>query len=416
VEWALLALALVLRLGLVTQATWLPVSDTRDYHELARSLASGRGYAQVYEGERPEYRGLTFQAFRMPGYSAFLASLYSLFGWDPMVGYLANVACELATQLLVLALGRRLLDPVASVAAQALMATHVVWTPSLMTESLFTLLFTALVLMVVAGRVAVSPGGAARFGVLLALAVFVRPIAVAALPAAWLQAWRARPRHRRAALLLLLVAPLGLGLGAWTIRNHQRLGAPVVLTTNLGAHNAPFFGIDRARVVEAARRRGLNEVGINDALLAEIRRAVAGSPAWAALLYARRAIALFSLGRPWEVRALLATRTFAPPAGSAAANRAYGLLLFQYYATYLAALAGAILLARERRSLGGVWTILTSYVLAHAVVSDGNFRLAAPLYPVLCLFAGHAIAALLARYRARAPGWPVRLTPPGARA
>jgi hypothetical protein len=48
VEWALLVLALVLRLGLVTQATWLPVSDTRDYHDLARSLTSGQGYVQVY--------------------------------------------------------------------------------------------------------------------------------------------------------------------------------------------------------------------------------------------------------------------------------------------------------------------------------------------------------------------------------
>ena len=403
VEWALLALALALRLGLVTQATWLPVSDTRDYHELAQSLASGRGYVQAYEGERPEYRGLTFQAFRMPGYPAFLAGLYSLFGWDPMVGYFANVACELATQVLLLALGRRLLGPVAGVAAQALMATHVVWTPSLMTESLFTLLFTALVLMVVAGRVAGSPGGAARVGILLALAVFVRPIALAALPAAWLQAWRARPRHRRAALLLLLVAPLGLGLGAWTIRNHQRLGAPVVLTTNLGAHNAPFFGIDRARVVEDARRRGLNEVGINEALLAEIGRAVAGSPGWAAALYVRRVVDLFSLGRPWEVRALLATRTFAPPAGSTVAERLYGALLFQYYLTYPLALAGAILLARTRQPLGGVWTILASYVLAHAVVSDGNFRLASPLYPLFCLFAGHAVAEGLA-WRQGKPG------------
>ena len=410
VEWALLALALVLRLGLVTQATWLPVSDTRDYHDLARNLAAGRGYVQLYEGERPEYRGLTFQAFRMPGYSAFLAAIYSIFGWDSLVGYAANVVCELATQLLVLGLGRRLLDPVASVAAQALVAIHVVWAPSLMTESLFTLLFTALVLLVVVGRATASPGGAAKFGLLLAAAVFVRPIAVAALPAACVQAWRAEPRRRRAALVLLLVLPLGLALTAWTVRNHQRLGRTVVLTTNLGAHNAPFFGIDRARVVEDARRRGLGEAGINDALLDEIGRTVAGSPAWAVGLYARRVVDLFSLGRPWEVRALLATRTFAPPAGSALAHGLYGALLFQYYLTYPLALAGAILLARERRPLRGVWAILASYALLHAVVSDGNFRLAAPLYPLLCLFAGHAIAWLLARRR------PVRLTPPGARA
>ena len=76
----------------------------------------------------------------------------------------------------------------------------------------------------------------------------------------------------------------------------------------------------------------------------------------------------------------------------------YGALLFQYYLTYPLALAGAILLARERRPLrrrvGASWRATS---LAHAVVSDGNFRLAAPLYPLLCLFAGHAIARLGSR-------------------
>jgi hypothetical protein len=179
----------------------------------------------------------------------------------------------------------------------------------------------------------------------------------------------------------------------------------VVLTTNLGAHNAPFFGIDRARVVEDARRRGLNEAGINAALLAEIGKAVAETPGWAAILYARRVVDLFSLGRPWEVRALLATRTFAPPAGSRLAQGVYGALLFQYYLTYPLALAGAVLMAREGRPLHGAGTILVTYVLTHALVSDGNFRLAAPLYPLVCLFAGHAIAMLVARYRVTtAPG------------
>ena len=356
----------------------------------------------------------------MPGYAAFLAAIYSVFGWDPLVGFAANVACELATQLLVLCLGRRLLDPLASLAAQALVATHVVWTPSLMTESLFTFLFTALTLMVVLGKTTASARGAAGFGLLLTFAVFVRPIAIAALPAACFQAWRARPHGCRALLVLLIVAPLGLGLAAWTIRNDQRLGTPVILTTSLGAHNAPFFGIDRARVVEEARRQGLNEAGINDALLDEIGRTVARAPAWAAVLYARRAVDLFSLGRPWEVRALLASRTFAPPAGSALAHRVYGALLFQYYLTYPLALAGAILLARERRPLGGVWTILASYVLVHAVVSDGNFRLAAPLYPLFCLFAGQAVTWILAPRRSR-PGPQAarpmeRLTPPRPRA
>jgi hypothetical protein len=399
-EWALLALAALLRFWLVSQATWLPVSDTRDYHELARSLASGEGYVQVYEGGRPEYQGFAFHAFRMPGYPAFLAALYSVFGWNPVAGYAANVVSELATQVLLLVLGRRLLGPVAAVAAQALFATHVVWTPSLMTESLFTLLFTALVLMTVLRRAAASPDKAAWFGLLLSMALFVRPIAVSVLPVALARLARARPARRGVLLAVLVLLPSVLGLAVWTARNYQRLGSVVVLTTNLGTHNAPFFGIDRARVVERGRAQGRNEAEINATLISEIGRIVLQSPVWAAGLYARRAIDLFSLGRPWEVRHLLATRTYAPPAGSPGAYRAYRALLFQYYVTYPLALAGALLLARERRPLRGVWAILVSYVLIHALVSDGNFRLAAPLYPLLCLFAGHAIARLGTRY-----GW-----------
>jgi hypothetical protein len=393
----LLALALLLRLWLVAHATWLPVSDTRDYHDLARSLASGQGYVQVYEGGRAEYRGLVFHAFRMPGYPAFLAALYSLLGWNPMVGYVANVGCELLTQLLLLALGRQLLGPAGTLAAQALFATHVVWTASLMTESLFTLLFTALVLSLVRGRATATPGGAAGFGLLLTAALFVRPIAAAVLPVSLARTLRVRPARRAALLAALILAPGVLGLGAWAARNHQHLGSVVILTTNLGTHNAPFFGIDRARIVENGRRQGLNEAEINDALVAEISRAVAAAPARAAWFYAQRALDLFSLGRPWEISALLETRTFAAPDRTPGAHRAYGVLLFQYYVTYPLTIIGALLLARERRPLRGVWTILSSYVLAHAVVSDGNFRLAAPLYPLFCLFAGHTIARVGAR-------------------
>ena len=95
----------------------------------------------------------------------------------------------------------------------------------------------------------------------------------------------------------------------------------------------------------------------------------------------------------------MASRTFAAPAGSPGAHHAYGALLLQYYLTYPLALAGALLLARERRSLRGRLGDLLGYVLAHAVVSDGNFRLAAPLYLLLCLFAGHTIAWVGARPR-----------------
>jgi hypothetical protein len=185
------------------------------------------------------------------------------------------------------------------------------------------------------------------------------------------------------------------------VRNYQRLGDRV-FTTNLGAHNAVFGSIGRGRGGRPSP--GSRQAGINDALLERSAgrwRSPAGGGA-----YARRVVDSF---RSAAGRCAPCDPTFAI-GWAALAPGLYGALLFQYYLTYVLALAGAILLARERRPLRGVWAILASYALLHAVVSDGNFRLAAPLYPLLCLFAGHAVAWLFARRQ------PVRLTPPGARA
>ena len=167
----------------------------------------------------------------------------------------------------------------------------------------------------------------------------------------------------------------------------------------------------RARIVWESRQKGLDEVGINAVLVSEIQRVVVDSPVWSAGLYVRRALELLSLSRPWEIRALHARRTFMSSDGSLAAHYAYNVLLFQYYATYPFALAGAILLARERRGLHFLWAIVGTYALTHALVSDGNFRLAAPLYEILCLFAGYAIVWLGVRR-----GWWTDEPAPAARA
>ena len=133
-------------------------------------------------------------------------------------------------------------------------------------------------------------------------------------------------------------------------------------------------------------------------LVAEIGAGVAAAPVMVGRrsTSAERSICSRSAG-PGRSAPSSRRRTFTSSDGSLAAHRAYSALLFQYYATYPLALAGAILLARERRGLHGLWAILLTYVLAHAVVSDGNFRLAAPLYRLVCLFAGYAIAWLGAR-------------------
>ena len=384
-EAALLAGALALRLYLVAHATWVPVSDSRDYHALARSLAAGEGYVQRYEGETAAYQGLTFRAYRMPGYPVFLTAVYGLTGWHPRHAQLANVACDLLTGLLLLALARHLLGRPVARFTLGLWSLHALWTPVLLTEALFTTLYTALATVALTGGLARSAATALGFGALLAAAVFVRPIALAVAPVALARLGR----RGRVGAALLVLAPTVLALGAWAARNHAWLGEVVVFTTNLGSHTARDFDLDRDALVRAAAAQGLNEAAINRRLLGEVGRAIRNAPQDAVLVYLRRAGELYSPRRP---RDELRSVDMAPDGGLA--DRVYGLLGLQYWLTYPLALAGGLLLWRERRGTGSLGALLAVFTVLHALVSRGNLRFAAPLYPLLAILGGYALARL----------------------
>jgi hypothetical protein len=383
-EVAILAGSLGLRLAIVAHATWQPIADTRDYHALAESLLAGRGYEQRYDGETAAYRGLTFYAYRMPGYPVFLALVYRVLGWRPLHAYLANVACDLVAEVLVLLMARRLFGRRVALWAQTLFALHVIWTPSLTTEALFTALFAALALLIVTGRVAAGPGAAFAFGAFLAAALFVRPIALAAVPMALVRLAQARGAAGAVLLGGLALAPSAVALGAWAARNQARLGEVVVFSTNLGLHNSREFPIDRAGLVREAVSRGANEAEINRILLGEIGQAIRRAPGQAAGIYLRRVVELFSPRRP---RAELWRTTFRGPEGSELVNRLYRGLALQYWVTYPLALIGTAVLVARRHSSGGLFPLIVSFALLHALVSNGNLRFSAPLYPLFAVLA-----------------------------
>jgi len=387
-EAAILVFSLVLRVVIVGHATWHPVADTRDYHALAESLLAGRGYQQEYAGETAAYRGLTFRAYRMPGYPVFLALVYGLFGWRPIHAYLANVLCDLVAEILVLLTGRRLFGPGVGRVAQMLFALHVIWTPALMTESLFTALFAGLAFLVVTGRVAAHAVAALGFGCLLAAALFVRPIALAVVPAALWRMVRSGGAGSVALLCALALAPSAAAVAGWAARNHARLGEVVLFSTNLGLHNSREFPIDRAGIVRAAVARGLNEAQIDRLLRGEIKQAVQRSPGRAAAIYLRRVVELFSPVRP---RADLWRRGFEGPGSARLVTWLYRGLALQYLVTYPLALVGTALLLRRGQPTGGLWPLIASFALIHALVSNGNLRFAAPLYPLFCVLAGYGV-------------------------
>jgi hypothetical protein len=386
-ELAILGLSLLLRLAVIHGAVWQPVHDTRDYHVLAWNLAHGHGYQQLYLGETPEYRGLTFHAYRMPGYPAVLALLYTALGWSARHAYRANVAFELVTQLGVLWGARRLFGRPVALVAQALFGLHVLWTPVLMTESLFTLLYTGLALAGLTSAPARSAAHAAGVGALLAGATFVRPIALSVVPLFLVQVGRIRPVRRAGLIAILLILPLAGAVTGWTARNLRVLGAPVWLSTNLGPHNARAFGIDRTAVVLDLRAHGVtSEVAINRALLGRIRERVVQAPLGAVGLYLRR---IGELLTPKRSRGIVERYE-----GALVPAWLFQALALQYFLTYALAFVGVVILAWRGPPAPRLWALLGGFVGLHAVVSNGSLRFAAPLYPLLCILAAHGAVSI----------------------
>lgn len=406
VRWAIgliFVVSLGIRLLLALVAEPVFVSDARDYRVLARNLADGRGYVQVYAGETQAFQGFEFRAFRPPGYPVFLVALHALTGWNDYAYLFANIAADLATQACGLVLAARLLGVGPAVFVQALLAAHVLWTPNPMTEALHTALFTALVLLILQGRPWTTWGGATAFGLLAAGALFVRPVTICVYAALLWRFLRARPTTRGALLVAVALLPGAAGVSAWAARNYSLFGVFVPFTTNLGHHNAWDYGLNADLEFARLRAAGLNEGQINAELLRLERARAARHPLPWLVTCAERAAGLFSLAPAWEVREVL-WKHILPPTGSWV-GRAYRAAYAQYTVTYVLAAAGALALLLQRRDLRGLWEVMLLYVVVHALLSRGDIRLAAPLYPLLCLLAGEIwrLASNVRRLVARRP-------------
>jgi len=384
---AVLVVGVAIRVALVTNAHAALLSDARDYYELARSLTEGRGYEQFYVGETEAFNEFTFRAFRPPGYPVFLAGLRYVAGWRPVVGLAANVVVDLLTQLCFVLIACRVFGRGSALIVAVLLTIHVVWTPSLMSEALYTALFAVLALLLVFRIADGSIIGAILFGLVMGAALFTRPITVCVLP---LLVWHMLGQHslkRGGVLLLLAVVPSAVGITLWGARNQRLFGQFVPLTTNLGHHNAWDYGLHADRVFAHLRGEGLNEAEINDVFLALEWEFVRKHPGTWVLMCLGRARDLFSLEPPPELRQVLWKRTFDCGSDGSLIGRIYRAAYSQYYITYVLAGLGVCVLAVRRHSVGGLWVVLVAYIVVHALVSRGDVRLVAPLYPIMCVLA-----------------------------
>jgi len=229
--------AIVLGAGILRLAfvAWAPdglVSDADYYHGHALALMNGNGYTNA-DGSPA--------VLWMPGWPAFLAALYSVFGASVRVAQVVNALLGAATAGVVAALGARLFSPrtgwIAGV-VYALWPGVLYYVAVLFSETLFSfLLATLFLLIVIAARAQVH---ARRWelaaGAVLLVGMWVRAEPVAFLPAIALYLAQARASWRSAAVTTgLLAAIVVVGVAPWTLRNAQAFGRFIPTSANGGS-------------------------------------------------------------------------------------------------------------------------------------------------------------------------------------
>lgn len=230
--------ALAIRVVWVIWAAREPVGlvDPARYLSYARQIADGHGMVDVLTGQPT--------AYYPPGYPWFLG----LVAWAArpftddvaLAGGLVQGTLGALTAVLGALVGRRLAGQWAGIAAAAGLALYpnlVFHSAALLGETFYNFLFMAFLaaILVRPWKDSRATRWIAGSGILLGLAVLVRPVSLAVLPVAFLALWLAHGGGRSVARWCIL---LTLGVVAcivpWTVRNQVRLGHAVAISTNAG--------------------------------------------------------------------------------------------------------------------------------------------------------------------------------------
>lgn len=377
---AIACVAFALRLAIVLLARPLEVSDAGDYRDLAAHLVYSGEYYRIGNGGWDD--GTMFQAYRTPGYPLARAALFVLVGPGPGPALWLNLVGEMAALLFLIATARRVLGDRGAIYAALLFTPIILFTASLMTESVSMGLWSGLAWAYVRGFGARNVPRALCLGIAVGAAILVRPLAVLWIPvlAAMLLA---RPRDPRT-LAAFAAGPVTL-VGAWALRNYAIFHTLVWSSTNLGAHNAADFGIAPERLVEL-RHSGLNEALADRALSAEVLGAATAAPVQTLQVLAQRLVDLFSVSweNCWELGDARANAFAGVPGGVLWIDWAVILLRIIHV---LALLGVAAAIWRPQRRERPLLVPLLAFIGLQCLLSRGDVRFIAPVLPMLCIFA-----------------------------
>lgn len=227
--WVILVVSLALKLGvwamvLRTEPSRFLAQDSPGYHNSARALLQTRTFA--VSPETPSVH----QVYRTPGYPAFLAGVYTVFGEHPPAAIVVQIVISIVTIALTFWIANSLWGPQVALLAALLLGLDVTsfsFSLMLLTETLFAFWVAA---MLAAGIRLLTATRKAKWALLLgfflAMATLVRPIAYyLAFPLAlgfllfgWISRWEWKATLGVAALIVL---PFVLVVGGWQVRNYR---------------------------------------------------------------------------------------------------------------------------------------------------------------------------------------------------
>ncbi len=233
VVWAVLVLALLLRIAWAVAVPVVPVSDGTAYDLFAQNLVRGLGFG--FQAGEPT-------AHWPPGVSAVYALFYMSVGHTYLPIVLLNIVLGVFMVAAAMQLAAWWYNPYVSVITGFLLALWlnlIEFTTLLASEQLFcALLLGALLVWEHPGwsRTRRAPGA----GVLLALACYMRPAGLA-LPVVfvileWLRIRRTQLRPFASVLIAgaLLLLAMAVVIVPWTVRNVLTFGRVILISDNAG--------------------------------------------------------------------------------------------------------------------------------------------------------------------------------------
>ena len=368
---------------------YVPVSDAEHYHSLAAAVGDGRGMVHDFPFGYPHPT-----AFRPPLYPLLLGGVYAVTGPKLGAAQVLNVLLGSGVVVLAALMAWRLAGRTAGVVTGILTAVY----PPLvfndgppLSEPLGLLLLLAVALLLLDGR---SAWAGAASGLLVltrsSAQVFVVVLAGWVL---WRLGWRRALSY--GVCLTLVLAP-------WVIRNWQRFGTPVLVTSN-------GFNLNAIYSPEAKASGGFVD-GFFDPRFAHLR---AGTSNEAELDTAFRRHALTEIRRdPRHVLRIAPgglMNMFEPRAGrnDIAEGRDGRNLELQHLSVplvgYVSLLGVAGLWAVRRRGVGPL-VLAAVLFTALSAVTVATPRMRAPLDVACCIGVGALAAHLTQAWRARGGG------------